>query len=325
MSPVSCRPPRALAALLLLGPAAPLAAQHPLTVTGWGADRAFSAATLDSLSVDTAWVTPRGQAAAAHVGVALARLLGAAGVTEGDLTGGARTRWAFVEARDGYRVVLAFGELDPRATSQPVLLERGTGDLAGTWRLIVPGDGPGPRWARDVVRIDVRRLAESPAADRLVILARHAEKADEPRSDPPLTGAGRARAAALAEATASAGIDAVVVTPFARTRDTGAPTAAARGLTPIEVTAGGNVAAHVAAVVEVVRGRPAGDAVLVVGHSNTIPRIVTALGGPVLPDLCDDQYAVLYVMSIPDAGPARLVTTSYGRPDPPTAACPAMR
>jgi phosphohistidine phosphatase SixA len=325
VSTVARRLPPVLAAVLLLVPAVAAVGQGGVTVTGWGVERVFSAAALDSLSVDTAWVTPRGQAPEAHDGVALARLLGAAGVSDGDLAAGARTHWAFVEARDGYRVVLGFGELDPRVAGHAVVLERGTGDQAGTWRLVVPTEVRGPRWARDVVRIDIRGLARSADASRLVILARHAEKADAPRSDPPLTEAGRARADALAAAVAGAAIDAVIVTPFARTRDTGTPAAAARGVTPIEVSVGGSLAAHVAAVVEVVRGRPAGDAVLVVGHSNTIPAIVTALGGPALADLCDSQYAVLYVMTVPDAGPARLVTASYGTPDPPGGGCPTMR
>jgi len=161
--------------------------------------------------------------------------------------------------------------------------------------------------------------------ERLVVLVRHAEKADEPRADPPLTEAGRARAQALAAATASAGIGAVIATPFARTRETATAVAQARGLIPIEVPVGRSVATHVAAVVEAVRARPPGEAVLVVGHSNTIPAIVTALGGPTLSDLCDNQYAVLYVLSVPAEGPARLVTASYGAADPAPIGCPTMR
>ena len=165
----------------------------------------------------------------------------------------------------------------------------------------------------------------SAQGERLIVLVRHAEKADEPRADPPLTEAGRARGEALAAVTTSAGIGAVIVTPYARTRETAAPVARAQGLTPVEIPVGRSVAAHVAAVTEAVRARPPGEAVLVVGHSNTIPAIVTALGGPPLADLCDNQYAVLYVLSVPATGPARLVTASYGAADPPDAGCPAMR
>lgn len=166
-----------------------------------------------------------------------------------------------------------------------------------------------------------------PAADagRLVVLVRHAEKASEPRADPPLTDAGLARAVALAEVLASSGIDAIVVTPFERTRATAAPLARARGITPAEIPVGRSVAEHVGAVADSIRAFPPGDAVLVVGHSNTIPKIVTALGGPDLADLCDSQYSVLYVMVVPAAGPARLVTASFGAPDPAVTGCPTMR
>jgi phosphohistidine phosphatase SixA len=312
-----------LAALLILP--TPAVGQKGITVTGRGLPQVLPAAVLDSLSVDTAWVTPPGQAAQAHVGVGLDRLLAHVGVGAPELQLQATREYAFIEARDGYRVVLSLGELNRRDAGQPVVLERGSGTQAGTWRLVVPGELRGPRWARDVVRVDLRALAVADDDGRLVVLVRHAEKAEEPRADPPLTEAGHARAMALLAATEAAGIDAIIVTPFARTRETAAPVAAARGLTPIEVPVVGSIAAHVEAVAAAVRAVPPGDAVLVVGHSNTIPAIVTALGGPELADLCDSQYSVLYVLSVPSAGPARLVTASYGAADPPVTDCPAMR
>jgi broad specificity phosphatase PhoE len=168
-------------------------------------------------------------------------------------------------------------------------------------------------------------VAQDRAADRLVILVRHAEKDTAPRNDPPLTAAGAARATALAGVVAEVGIDAVVVTPFRRTRETATPVARARGLVPVEVPVGRDIAAHVAAVADAVHARPPGAAVLVVGHSNTIPAILTALGGPALAGLCDRQYAVLYVLSLPADGPARLITASYGAADPPDAGCPTTR
>ena len=69
-----------------------------------------------------------------------------------------------------------------------------------------------------------------------------------------------------------------------------------------------------------VRARPAGDVVLVVGHSNTIPAIVGALGGPRLPDLCETQYSMLYILEFPEAGPPRFIQANYGAADAPSAA-----
>lgn len=157
-------------------------------------------------------------------------------------------------------------------------------------------------------------------SERLVVLARHAERAAEPASDPGLTDAGRARAAALAETLAGIRVEAAIVTPYRRTRETAGPVAAANGIEPIAVEVRGGLAAHVAAVAEAVRARPAGATVVVVGHSNTIPRIVTALGGPELADLCETEYAKLFVLAVPDTGPARLVIARYGTPDAPDAA-----
>jgi broad specificity phosphatase PhoE len=157
-------------------------------------------------------------------------------------------------------------------------------------------------------------------ADRIVILVRHAEKADEPRADPPLTDAGRARANALAAALDGAPVDAVIVTQFLRTRATAEPVTRARGLTPIVVgVESGGLAAHVQAVADAVRAQPPGATILVVGHSNTIPAIIGALGGPKLKDLCDAEYATLFVLAVPAAGSPRLVRATYGAADSPGA------
>ena len=148
-----------------------------------------------------------------------------------------------------------------------------------------------------------------------VVLVRHAEKAPAPASDPLLSEAGQARATALAAALADAGVQAVIVTPFQRTRLTAAPLLEKRGLVPQVVT---TTPTHVADVARAVREHK-GHVVLVVGHSNTIPAIVGALGGPKLPDLCDAQYAQLFTLVIPEQGTPSLVRSQYGTPDAPTA------
>ena len=82
------------------------------------------------------------------------------------------------------------------------------------------------------------------------------------------------------------------------------------------VAVAGPTSAHVDAVAAAVRARPAGDVVLVVGHSNTIAAIVAALGGPKLPDLCDPQYSMLFILEFPATGPPRFIRARYGAPDP---------
>lgn len=170
--------------------------------------------------------------------------------------------------------------------------------------------------AAPTARAATAAAAPRAAGTTLVLLVRHAEKAAAPADDPPLTEVGTTRARALQAALADAGVQAVIATPRRRTTDTARPLADALGLAPEIVGLAGN---HVQAVADAVR-RHAGHVVLVVGHSNTIPAIIGALGGPRLPDLCDAEHANLFVLSIPPDGPARLVRGLYGPADPAGAA-----
>lgn len=163
-------------------------------------------------------------------------------------------------------------------------------------------------------------LSAAPAAAQdstVVYLVRHAEKAAD-AGDPPLSAAGEARALALAERLADAGVGAVVVTQYRRTGATAAPTAAAAGVEPRVVAAAPGPVPHPRAVADAVR--EAGGTVLVVGHSNTVTAIVRALGGPPLPALCDAEYANLFVLVLRPGAEPRLERGTYGAPDPDGAA-----
>jgi len=163
-------------------------------------------------------------------------------------------------------------------------------------------------------------VAAQPPASTLVILVRHAEKAKLPADDPDLSPAGKARAAALVAALESSGVDVVITTEFLRTRETARPLASVRHLQPIVVQSSDDTAAHAGAVAAEI-ARHAGHTILVVGHSNTVPAIVTALGGPSLPEICDDRFATLFVLNLAPPAAPRLVTASYGAADPPSTAC----
>ena len=162
--------------------------------------------------------------------------------------------------------------------------------------------------------------AQSPT---LVFLVRHAEKAAMPADDPPLTPAGEARARALMEVLEHASIGAIISTPYARTRSTAAPIASQRGLSIETVAVAGGTAAHAQAVAAAVR-RHTGKAVLVVGHSNTINAIAAALGGPRLPDLCDEHYDQIFVLELSPTGESRFARTHYGAATP-RGACAQMQ
>lgn len=151
---------------------------------------------------------------------------------------------------------------------------------------------------------------EGPA---LVIVVRHAEKGAEPAADPLLSPVGAQRAQALAAALKDSGVGAIVTTQLQRTRATAQPLADALGIEGDVVAAGGSDnAAHVQAVADAVR-RHAGKVVLVVGHSNTVPGIVHALGGPQMPDLCDAEFDRMFVV-VPAAEGAAVVKSRYGEP-----------
>lgn len=155
-----------------------------------------------------------------------------------------------------------------------------------------------------------------------VILVRHAEKAAQPAADPPLTEAGKARAVALWEVVKDAGVNAVITTQFARTVETGAPTAEHLGLTGEVVSAAG--ADHPARVAAAAK-KHTGETVLVVGHSNTVPAIIAALGAKEPPAICDEAYDNFYVVRIDAAGKASLIHSRYGAATPVTASCAAMK
>lgn len=157
------------------------------------------------------------------------------------------------------------------------------------------------------------------AADhpQVVVIIRHAEKADAPPGDVALSETGQARAEELAIALAEARLDTIVTTQFRRTRDTAAVVSRSLRLTPVVVQAGADTASHAKAVAAAVRG--GGSSVLVVGHSNTVPAIIAALGGPTMEDLCDSEYSNLFTLALIPGQPARLVHGQYGAPDPPSA------
>lgn len=156
-----------------------------------------------------------------------------------------------------------------------------------------------------------------------VILVRHAEKAAEGGSDPALSEAGRARALALAAELADDSVDAILVTPYVRTGQTAAPIAAALRATPHTIPVQGGGAAHLAAVREAI-AQHAGQTVLVVGHSNTVPALVAALGGPQGIVIEEAEYGNLFTVTLEGGKAPVFARACYGGADP-TGACAAAR
>ena len=134
---------------------------------------------------------------------------------------------------------------------------------------------------------------------QMVIVVRHAERADDGASpgtsmtaspDPELSAAGKARAQKLAAMLGDAGITAIYTTEYKRTKDTAAPLAAKTGVTAEVV-----LARDAVALIAKIKSHKTG-AVLVVGHSNTVPAVVKALGGSAA-TMADDEYDSMYFVA----------------------------
>lgn len=127
-------------------------------------------------------------------------------------------------------------------------------------------------------------------AQTTVMLLRHA---DRDGSLDALSPAGLVRAQELVHVLEKAGLQAIIRSEFTRTQQTAAPLAMATGLTPIVIAA-----SDIQAVVDEIHSNQRGRRVLVVGHSNTMPSIIAGLGGPTLPDINENEFDNLFVMTL---------------------------
>ena len=167
------------------------------------------------------------------------------------------------------------------------------------------------------------RAQSTSVASTTVILVRHAEKAAEPAADPPLTADGAARAVALVALVRDAGVSAIISTRFQRTLQTAAPAAAALRV-PVEIVEA-RAPNHARMVADSLLVRHRGQTVLVVGHSNTVPAIVAALGAPQPAEICDPDYDNVYVVTVPATGAASVVRMHFGAPAGGNVSCAAMK
>ena len=145
-----------------------------------------------------------------------------------------------------------------------------------------------------------------------VILVRHAEKAAEPKDDPPLTPVGEARAAALVEALRTAGVSAIYSTPWKRTQQTARPLAEKLGIPVTTFDAPAASQGYGETYAAEVLGKNRGRVVLVVGHSNTVPSILRGLGVTEVAAIADAEYDNLFIVTVPETGPVRVVRAKFG-------------
>lgn len=149
------------------------------------------------------------------------------------------------------------------------------------------------------------------AEEHVVVLVRHSEKAAEIANDPPLSAQGNMKAKALVTALDGTSFSQLIATQFKRTQQTLTPISQARHL-PVTVIAAqkdlNEHIAHIVAQVHAVQGNS-----LIAGHSNTVPLIIKALGGPDVPAIAEDDYSQLFILSLSDEHTASLIATRYGQ------------
>ena len=133
-------------------------------------------------------------------------------------------------------------------------------------------------------------FAASAAAQSTVFIVRHAEKAEGSGNDPDLSQAGQARAESLANILKEVGITAIYATEFKRTQETAAPLAKAIGMEVVKLPG-----KSTAELVTRLQDLKAGCA-FVVGHSNTIPLVIKALGVDAPINISDNDYDNLFVV-----------------------------
>ena len=152
-------------------------------------------------------------------------------------------------------------------------------------------------------------------AEGTFLLVRHAEKVDDSR-DPPLNGAGQARARALANVLRQAGLDAAYATQYRRTRLTALPAAEAAGLEVVEDPVSGDLDLWASSFAQRLAAEHGGDTVLVVGHSNTIPLLAAALCDCEVAPLTDSDYDRLFIVRAGGGRVPSLITARYGARSP---------
>lgn len=151
---------------------------------------------------------------------------------------------------------------------------------------------------------------EAGARTGVVYLARHAETEGEDPVGRWLSAVGLARAEALAEELAGAGIETIYTTDYRRTRETAAPLAERLGLEPVLYDP--DDLAGFAARLREALGQ-AGGTVLVMGHSNTTNELVAFLGGEPGAPIAEDEHDRLYRVELPSG---RTEVFRFGSPAP---------
>jgi 2,3-bisphosphoglycerate-dependent phosphoglycerate mutase len=140
-----------------------------------------------------------------------------------------------------------------------------------------------------------------------IILIRHGERnAPTPANpDPHLNAAGKARAKKLIHVVGQSGIKAIYRSHFVRAKETAQPLAAHLGLSAIEID-------EALPIKNDILSNRAGQTVLVIGHSDTVPDLIKRLGAGNIPIIDDAEFDNLFVVNVFSPNRAALNRLKYG-------------
>ena len=133
-------------------------------------------------------------------------------------------------------------------------------------------------------------------AQTTFILLRHAEKAKDHPMDPSLNIAGKERALKFKDLFAHADIQAIYSTAYKRTRNTVYPLAEQKSLNVNEYQP------FEKGFLQTLLDKYPNGTVVIVGHSNTTPTYVNALTGSKLPNLGENEYDKIFVVTASEIG-----------------------
>lgn len=166
--------------------------------------------------------------------------------------------------------------------------------------------------------------SDEPVKVTTVFLVRHAEKQVASQgqqmmsaNDPPLTDDGKQRAKNLERMLAKAEIKTIITSQFLRTKQTAEPLAEALKIAPevLPVAADPNDRTKVSQqsiknIVDKIY-QSNGGAVLVVGHTNTLPEIIKMLGAGSVAEIPETDYDNIFIVTVIDKGKAKVVRMRF--------------
>jgi len=139
----------------------------------------------------------------------------------------------------------------------------------------------------------------------MIMVLRHADRLPDPQDG--LTEAGHERARLLARMLSKSGVTRAYCTKFTRARQTLEPLKAMLG-EALTVKPGNDTDE----TVQEVKSLPGDATIIIVGHSDTVPTIVEALGGGAIAAISPDEFDNLFILSRTSISAAGMLKLKFG-------------